>query len=101
MLKDKITWKEATKLWWSWVWRSVIFGMLVGIIIGIIQTIVITIGITDEDDLVKFNIISLIAYMLSSTFCSILALKKIINKNFKGYKLVFMHTDDKDHKKPI
>jgi len=31
----KVTWRETLPIWWSFAWRSLIFGLLAGFLLGV------------------------------------------------------------------
>lgn len=36
----EVTWKRATKVWWSFTWRAVLAGFVAGLVIGIAATVI-------------------------------------------------------------
>lgn len=86
MEKLEVTWIRATKIWWSLVWRSIVFGSIAGFIAGfVVGSIADMMG---NDSLSSFYVQS--AGMLIGVPVGILVVKIVLSKEFKDYRIVLL-----------
>ena len=87
----EITWKRATLVWWSFVWRNliaIVIAMLVGGIFGfIIGSILGMFGVSTETIQFVVTPIGVVIGLL----ISIIPLKMILGKDFGEFRLVLLH----------
>jgi hypothetical protein len=86
----EVTWKRATKVWWSYLWRNliaIVAAMVIGGIIGAIFGFVLgALGISTETiQIVVMPIGAIIGLLIS-----IIPIKMILNKDFGEFRLVLV-----------
>ncbi|MGI0116613.1 hypothetical protein [Zooshikella sp. RANM57] len=79
----EVTWSIATRVWWSYVWRFMLISLLGGAIIGAIGGLIV--GILGKPEL--GGIIGVVLGYLITLPISIYLFKKILNKDYKHYKI--------------
>ncbi len=87
MLELDVTFSRTVEIFWSWAWRSKVFGLLAGAAIGFIGAL-ITIAFGFDDQVTKP-----IAHYLSITtglVISILALSKVLKMKFSSFRIVLL-----------
>jgi hypothetical protein len=91
MEEIEVTWWCAAKIWWSWAWRALLWTIPAAILFGFaIGLILAALGLSIE----PFN-----PYIQSTgagigIFFGILAMKKIMGKQFNGFRVVVIKTAD-------
>ncbi len=86
----EITWKRATHVWWSYLWRnliaivvSAITGGIIGLIIGLFLG---WFGVSSE----TVNLIVLPITLIMGLLISIIPMKMILGKDFGEFRLVLL-----------
>lgn len=87
MEEIQVTWWHAIKIWWSLTWRVVLFGGLAGFALGLLFGVFGAVAGT-EDDLIELW--GQIGGMLVSIPVAIWAVKSILNKDFKSYRIILV-----------
>jgi hypothetical protein len=86
----EITWKRATRVWWSYLWRNliaIIIGMLLGGINGFILGFVLSmLGASSET--VQFIVMPIGGII--GLLISIVPMKMILGKDFGEFRLVLL-----------
>ncbi len=77
--KNVVDMGTAVKIWWSWVWRVIVWGLVSGLGLGIILGVTGTIAGIDEK--ITTGVITLVSVLLSFPI-SIWCLQKALNKHF-------------------
>ena len=83
----EITWGRSLKVWWSMVWRLVIFGAVAGLIVGIIVGIVGAIIGIDQG---VAQLISGLGGALISLPIGVWVVKIILGKNFSDFRIALL-----------
>ncbi len=86
MNKLEVTWGDALLIWWSYIWRCVVFSMILGFILGAIGGFIV--GILGRSDL-SASVGGILGY-LGSLPISIYMLRKILNKRFKNFSIALI-----------
>ncbi|GAB3014120.1 hypothetical protein [Bowmanella dokdonensis] len=90
MEEIKVTWKYAVRIWWSWVWRAMLWtfptALLVGFLMGFILSIA---GVSTEPYQPYLQLIG----ALIGIFFGIYAVKVVMTKRFNGYRIALVKTD--------
>ena len=86
MEKAEVTWKRAMLVWWSYVWRCMIFSMVLGAILGAIGGVVIVIIGRPE----LAGVVGGVLGYLASIPVSIYVLKKILDKKYKTFSVALI-----------
>ena len=82
-----VTWGYAIKIWWSLTWRIVLFGGLAGFALGLLFGLFgAATGTADE----VTHAWGQISGMLVSIPVAIWAVKSILNKDFKKYRIILV-----------
>ena len=86
----EVTWKRATRVWWSYLWRNliaIIAAMVIGGIIGAILGFSLgALGVPLE----TIQIIVMPIGAIIGLLISIVPMKMILGKNFGGFRLVLV-----------
>jgi len=91
MEEIEITWLRASRIWWSWAWRTMLWTIFTAILFGIIIGFVIAImGIPIE----PFTPYIQTFGASIGIFFGILAFKIILAKRFNGFRIVLLRTID-------
>ncbi len=88
----EVTWKRAMKVWWSYLWRSIIamivaiilsgvFGFIIGFIIGVF-------GASTQ----TLQYISVSIGMIMGLIISIVPIRMILGKDFGEFRLVLLQS---------
>ena len=88
--KIEATWSIALKIFWSWLWPTVLLGIPVGIISGFICGFVFSIAGLDKT--LGLNITFLLNFILGFII-SLFYLKKIICKKFNNFSLILINCE--------
>ena len=90
MEEIQATWEHAAKIWWSWVWRAVLWAIPASAAFGFVAGFIMALtGIPIEPNKVYIQIIG----GLIGVYFAIFAMKIILTKQFKGYRLALVKTD--------
>ena len=82
----EVTWNHTLSIWWSYIWRCMVFSMLVGIVLGGIGgAIVGALGKPDMGGLVG----GILGY-IGSIPVSIYVMKTILNKRYKSFSIALV-----------
>ncbi|MGO1233694.1 MAG: hypothetical protein ACTMHG_08240 [Marinobacter sp.] len=88
----EVTWKRAAKVWWSYLWRSIIaiivatvLGGIVGFIIGFVLG---AMGVSTQ----TIQFITAPIGMIIGLLISIVPIKMILGKDFGEFRLVLLQT---------
>ena len=88
MVEVEVTWGKVTKIWWSILWRYILFAALIGGVIGFIVGIFATIAHIDK---VTLGRTCLIGGLLTAFPVSLWVLMKVIQKkNFGDFRIALM-----------
>jgi len=86
----EVTWKRATKVWWSYLWRNLIalvFAMIIAAIMGAILGFVLgSVGASTE----TIQIVAMPIGVITGILMSIVPVKMILNKDFGEFRLVLI-----------
>ena len=82
-----VTWRHAIKIWWSLTWRIVLFGGLAGFALGLLFGLFGAVTGTADEVIHSWGQIS---GMLVSIPVAIWAVKSILNKDFKKYRIILV-----------
>lgn len=89
----RVTWGIAIRVWWSFFWRTTLFGLLPVFIIGILIGIY-SYRTNAPDDL--YLIHSQVLGLVIGIFVTIWVLKGILSKSYKGFRVVVIGDDNPD-----
>lgn len=83
----EVTWRNTLQIWWSWCWRSMLWTsisvFLVGTAIGLTLGVL---GISQEPYRVFIDIL----YGVIGIIFGLSALKAVLSKEFRGYRIVLV-----------
>ncbi len=94
----EVTWRRAIKVWWSFLWRNLIFilvaaliGWIVGFVFGFLMTLV---GFSSPT--IQY-VTSPISFIIGLCI-SIIPIKLILGKNYGEFRLVLVRpSSENDH----
>ena len=87
MEKVEVTYGNASRVWWSFFWRAMLFGTIFGFVLGFIGAF--TIGPFVEPETGQ-KIIAPILGFLGAVPVSIWVFKKILSKKFKNFSVALI-----------
>ena len=87
MEKVEVTYGNASRVWWSFIWRVTLFGVMFGFVLGFIG--VFTIGPFVEPETGRKIIAPILGY-LGAIPVSIWVFKKILSKKFKTFSVALI-----------
>ncbi|WP_139172630.1 hypothetical protein [Onishia taeanensis] len=87
MEKVEVTWRRALIVWWSYVWRLLVFSMLVIVVIGFLCGFIFK--ALEADPEVAGVTAGVLGYM-AAIFLSVFILKKVLNKKYKTFSVVIV-----------
>jgi hypothetical protein len=84
MQKVNITWDMAARVWWSYLWRLIVYGFVVALLFG---GTVILLG--DSYEMSSWNVLLGVIYMFSVWFyLPTYITRKILNKKYKDFSVM-------------
>jgi len=86
MEKVEVTWKKTLRVWWSYVWRCMIFSMILGAILGFIGGVVVAMMGKPE----MGGIVGGVLGYIGTIPVSIYVLKKILDKKYKSFSVALI-----------
>jgi membrane glycosyltransferase len=86
----KVTWEKALTVWWSVAWRTVLFGFLAGLALGFVIGFFGGILHLDPRFLSR---LSILAGIVTSVVVGIWAVKHILARRFKDFRIVLLPLD--------
>ena len=78
----KITWGEATKLWWWWFWRAMFSALGGGFVIGFIQGFILTLLNVEQETI---EILSAATGLVWGIFMAIFFLKRLLETQLNEF----------------
>ena len=86
-----ITWVRAFKIWWSLIWRGLLYGIVLSIVLGFpLGLIANALGL--EQAQAQFLIQNVIA--LCGLFLGIWILKVVLSKSYSDFRIVLVPSDE-------
>ncbi|PKD38815.1 hypothetical protein CWO84_17315 [Methylomonas sp. Kb3] len=82
-----VTFSRTVQIFWSWAWRSTIYGLLVGAAIGFIASLITMVFGFDA------QVTKPVAHYLSITaglFVSLLVLSKVLKMKFSSFRIALV-----------
>lgn len=83
----EITWMRAVKVWWSLVWRGILFGFLGGAGIGFILGLIMGLIKADPQTIKTTCVIA--GYIISIPI-GIAVTKAVLKKRYSGFKIALI-----------
>jgi|SRR5882762_2504747 len=80
------TWSHALRVWWSWQWRTIVFGLILSVItmpIGMVVGIVF--GVSGVG-----HLIAQLMGFLTFAFVGIFVMKDILDKEYKTFRVAIL-----------
>lgn len=91
----EVTWTRAIRIWWAYLWRSMVAifcSMIIGAIVGGMIGVIMGIIGASQDSIVL--LVSPISLMIGLAV-SIVPIKMILGKDFGEFRLVLIQQDPK------
>lgn len=82
----EVTWNHTLSIWWSYIWRCMVFSMLVGLVLGVIGGVVV--GVMGKPDM--GGMVGGILGYAGSIPVSIYVMKTILNKKYKNFSIALV-----------
>ena len=83
----QVTWARAIKVWWSLMWRGLLFGALAGGVVGAILGAILTIS---GVDLRTIRMIGQIAGMILGIPVGVAVTKFVLTKRFSDFTIALI-----------
>lgn len=88
-----VTWLNALKIWWSWAWRATLPVLVTSFLMGFIAAAVMSKqGLNVENYIGYVQLLG----MAVGVFFSVFAMKRILGKQFNGYRIALVKTSHTD-----
>jgi len=91
MEEVEITWLRVTKIWWSLIWRGVIYGLILGIVISIplsMGAAALSLDQAQAERVIQ-NITGICGLLLG-----IWVLKIVLGKNYSDFRIALLPSDE-------
>jgi len=86
-----VTWARVAKVWWCFVWRATLLGMIVGMLVGLVVGFAgALVGMTAAG--VEWMIRGTV--ILVSIPVGILVMKSVLEKEFSDFRIVLLPGDE-------
>jgi len=82
----EVTWNHTLSIWWSYIWRCMVFSMLVGLVLGVIGGVIV--GVMGKPDM--GGMVGGILGYVGSIPVSIYVMKTILNKKYKSFSIALV-----------
>jgi hypothetical protein len=87
-----VTWKHALKVWWSIVWRTLIYGFMAGFLIGFFAGITLSgLGLSLEKYQNLLNLLSSLVLIL----IQIGIIKYVLSKKYPDFRVALIKEEKK------
>lgn len=83
----EVTWKRALKVWWSLMWRGLLFGFLGGAIVGFILGFIMGIARVDPNTI---KAVCQIAGYIVSLLIGIAVTKIVLKKRYSDFRIALI-----------
>lgn len=90
MDKMEITWGITLKVWWSFIWRCIVFSAVLGFILGFVGGVILVLVGEGESSALVGGILG----YLGSIPVSIWAMKKILGMEFNGFSIAIVPIEE-------
>ena len=90
MQKIEVTYSHTLRVWWSYVWRTVLFSAILGAVLGFIGGFIV--GFMGRSDM--GGLVGGVLGYLGSIPVSIWVFKKILNKKYKTFSVALVTEDN-------
>lgn len=85
-----VKWIHALQVWWSWLWRTMIWVLPISFMMGVLAGITFNmLGINIEENII---FIQLIGGVIGFYF-SVKIMKNILSKRFNGYRIALIKVE--------
>jgi ABC-type dipeptide/oligopeptide/nickel transport system permease component len=87
----EITWLRALKVWWSIVWRTLLYSLIISILVGIpIGIAAATLGLDQESAARLGRSLG----SLLGLFIAVWVVKIVLGKSFSDFRIVLVPSDE-------
>ena len=89
MYEQELTWGIAIRVWWSFMWRALLFGFLLGAVAGFIVGFAGGfLGLSKEQVILYSQILGAIMGCIAG----VMVMKHVLNKRFKKFRVAILQT---------
>lgn len=79
----EVTWGMAFKVWWSLIWRGLLFGTLVGVTVGVTMSLIsFALGVK------SLMFLTVLFSALIGIFVNIWIVRKVLYKRYSNFSVV-------------
>ncbi len=89
----EMTWRHATKIWWSIFWRTVIISGAAGLALGPIISLLLTSANVEPE---TESLIFMAVQFLASTLATIWMIDMVFDKAFSNFRIVLVPLSSDD-----
>jgi len=93
MEEVEVKWIHAIQVWWSWLWRTMVFvlpfSVLAGIVVGIVFSLL-------SINIQEYILIPQALGGVIGIYFSVRIMKKILSKTFNGYRIALIKVSPSD-----
>jgi len=90
MEEVEVKWIHAIQVWWSWLWRTMVWVLPISFAMGIIVGIAFNIlGINIQENTIYIQIVG----GAIGIYFSVKIMKNILGKTFGGYRIALIKVD--------
>lgn len=83
----EVTWKRALKVWWSLMWRGLLFGFLAGAALGMLTGVILAMaGATSE----TVMLVGRIEGVMVGVLVGIAVTKHVLGKRFSEFRIALV-----------
>ena len=93
----EITYKQVLEIWWSLVWRNILFGFGAVFILAFIITLI---GALIGMDKPTISILTTVIGLITGIFIALWVLKNVLKKKFSSFQIILTNEGMVDKKKP-
>uniref|UniRef100_UPI0035129904 hypothetical protein n=1 Tax=Pontibacterium sp. TaxID=2036026 RepID=UPI0035129904 len=87
----EVTWRNTLQIWWSWCWRSALWTFISVFLVG--TAIGLSFGVLGISQ-VPYRVFIDILYGVIGLAFGLSALKVVLSKEFRGYRIVLVKTNE-------
>ncbi len=89
----EMTWRHATKIWWSMFWRFVVISVAAGLALGPIISLLLTSANVEPE---TESLIFMAVQFLASTLATIWMIDMVFDKAFSNFRIVLVPLSSDD-----
>lgn len=93
MHEVEVSWGRAAQVWWSLIWRGLLFGFIAGFIAGFVVGLVGGLVGASQSDI---TILGTLSGVLAGIPTGIWVTRLVLRKRFRGFRIALLSTIGSD-----